>query len=132
MEQNYKEFGVSVKAVVINNEGKILICKSERGIWDLPGGRMNEGETIAETLSREVKEELGVECELIDERPLFAWNGLSDDGEPKVSIGFRTKLSSLNFKPSNENTQSAFLSAKELGNIRLQNTITNLKTWLSS
>jgi len=42
------------------NNGKLL-CIHRRGSWDLPKGKIDEGETIAEAAVREVQEETGVE-----------------------------------------------------------------------
>lgn len=58
-------FHVGVKALIRNKEGKFLITK-ERSYerWDLPGGRIGNGESIKETLARELKEELGIKVEM--------------------------------------------------------------------
>jgi len=51
-----------VYAVVFNNSGKILICrKNGIGNWQIPGGSPEEGETIKDTLKRELMEEVDVE-----------------------------------------------------------------------
>lgn len=58
-------FFFAVKAL-IERDGKILIIKRSdkaRGQhyeWELPGGRMEFGETVAEALHREVREETGL------------------------------------------------------------------------
>ncbi|MFZ0885339.1 MAG: NUDIX domain-containing protein [Candidatus Acidiferrales bacterium] len=58
-----------VVAGVIESEGKILVCQRRRGdtfelMWEFPGGKLQEGETLAEGLARELREELGVEAEV--------------------------------------------------------------------
>ena len=55
-------FQLGVKAIIKNNEGKILVLKSNSGksFWDLPGGRLKRGEGTKATLLREVKEETGL------------------------------------------------------------------------
>ena len=61
---------VGVGAVIVNDEGKILLqkralgVKSHAGMWDSPGGGVEFGETFAETIRREVREEHGVEVEI--------------------------------------------------------------------
>lgn len=52
----------SVHAVIANAEGKILQLRSTYGdgSWGLPGGGVEPGETIHEAITRECKEELGV------------------------------------------------------------------------
>lgn len=57
----------SVRAVGIFRSGSFVLLhrlKSD-GFWSLPGGRVEPGETGAEALTREMREELGetVECE---------------------------------------------------------------------
>lgn len=56
-------FQIGIKGVITDDEGKILLlCIGEYGgndeHWDLPGGRMDEGETFEQTLSRELQEEI--------------------------------------------------------------------------
>ncbi|PIR62702.1 MAG: hypothetical protein COU65_01820 [Candidatus Pacebacteria bacterium CG10_big_fil_rev_8_21_14_0_10_42_12] len=53
----------SVKALLFN-EGKVLFLKAkvdENFYWDLPGGKIEYGETPEEALKREVREEIDVE-----------------------------------------------------------------------
>ncbi|MFT5834592.1 MAG: 8-oxo-dGTP pyrophosphatase MutT (NUDIX family) [Cognaticolwellia sp.] len=45
--------------VVYNDHGEILMIY-RRGFWDLPKGKMDEGESIEETAIREVQEEVGL------------------------------------------------------------------------
>lgn len=58
---------VGVKALIVNDEGKILIAQEPTnfiggGTWELPGGKLSDGEEkvpLEEVLAREIKEELG-------------------------------------------------------------------------
>jgi hypothetical protein len=45
--------------LVINPFGKILLI-FRRGVWDLPKGKQDPGETLAQTAMREVQEETGL------------------------------------------------------------------------
>lgn len=45
--------------IVENEEGKILL-QYRRGKWDLPKGKLDEGETLEECAIREVEEETGL------------------------------------------------------------------------
>jgi 8-oxo-dGTP diphosphatase len=63
------DYPLSIKGVVIDG-GCVLLLLNERGEWDLPGGRPNSGEDHRSALTREVREESGLEVEvgaLLDE-----------------------------------------------------------------
>jgi 8-oxo-dGTP diphosphatase len=49
---------VSAKAI-IERDGKVLLVKDPKGIWELPGGRIEHGEEPRQSLIRELNEELG-------------------------------------------------------------------------
>ena len=48
-------------AVLLNSAGQALILRTPEGKWQLPGGRLNEGETWDAGLRREIREETGIE-----------------------------------------------------------------------
>jgi 8-oxo-dGTP diphosphatase len=61
-----------VVAAAIRREGRLLVAQRSRpqalaGLWELPGGKVEVGEGEIEALSRECREELGVEL-AIEER----------------------------------------------------------------
>ena len=56
-----------VTAAVIERDGCVLIARratsADAGAgWEFPGGKVEPGETPAQCLARELREELGVEC----------------------------------------------------------------------
>ncbi|TKB43546.1 NUDIX hydrolase [Thalassotalea mangrovi] len=60
----YHNVASAVAAVIIHN-GKILLTQRQRqpgkGLWDLPGGFVDPGESLTQALSREINEELGID-----------------------------------------------------------------------
>jgi 8-oxo-dGTP diphosphatase len=77
---------------VIKKDGKILIQRSPLYTnWDLPGGRMNTGESPQEGLVREVKEEIGVT--IIPDSILGTYvHDLGEDGGSHLFIAYTAVL----------------------------------------
>ena len=56
----------AASAVVADTDGRILLARRrDNQLWTIPGGAMEPGETIAQTAMREVKEETGIEVEVV-------------------------------------------------------------------
>ena len=72
MKKGVDFIGVGAGALVFNKEGKVLLAQrgpkanNEAGKWDFPGGTVEFGETIEDTLKRELIEELGIEIEIME------------------------------------------------------------------
>ncbi len=58
-----KRFPVSIKGV-LTIAGKFVLLKNERGEWELPGGRIETGESPEDCVVREIEEELGIPAEV--------------------------------------------------------------------
>lgn len=56
-------------STAVFRDGKVLLAqrgaKLGHGLWTLPGGRVEPGETLADAAVRELMEEVGVECAVI-------------------------------------------------------------------
>jgi len=64
----YQDFyRLSVHAVISDADEKVLFVKTTYGAmgWTLPGGAVDPGETVHETLKRECLEELGRDVEVL-------------------------------------------------------------------
>src|SRR6266851_2322801 len=58
----------TVGALIVNNEGKILLAKSHKWFdrYTLPGGHIEVGESMIDAVRREVKEEVGLDVEVVE------------------------------------------------------------------
>ena len=56
-------FPVSVKALIKDGD-RYLLLQNERGEWDFPGGKLETGASVGQTLLEEVMEETNLNIEL--------------------------------------------------------------------
>jgi len=60
---------IGVGGIVFNDQGQILLIKRNQspasGLWSIPGGKLEPGESLVEACQREIKEETGLKVEAI-------------------------------------------------------------------
>lgn len=56
---------VSAATIVLNDKNEILLIKGPLRGWEMPGGQVEEGESLKEAAIRETKEESGIDVEII-------------------------------------------------------------------
>ncbi|MCA0149853.1 NUDIX domain-containing protein [Rossellomorea vietnamensis] len=56
---------VSAATIVLNENREILIIKGPRRGWEMPGGQVEEGESLKDAAIRETKEETGIDIEVL-------------------------------------------------------------------
>jgi len=60
---------LAASAAVFREDGRVLLARRglppSVGVWTLPGGRVEPGETLALAAAREVMEEVGVTCTIL-------------------------------------------------------------------
>jgi 8-oxo-dGTP diphosphatase len=80
-----KYTGKTSTAIIPFPEEKILLIKRNTrpfvGYWALPGGRMDPGETVEQTIVREVKEETGLDVTIVRKVGEYLEKGVKDDIE---------------------------------------------------
>ena len=55
---------ISAATIVLNDKNEILLIKGPRRGWEMPGGQVEEGESLADAAIRETKEESGIDIEI--------------------------------------------------------------------
>ncbi|NIM21675.1 MAG: NUDIX domain-containing protein [Anaerolineales bacterium] len=74
--------GRTVAAIIEFPDNRILLVKRGtvvfRGYWALPGGRVDPGETVEQTVVREIKEETGLEVEVTRKLGEYHEQGVQD------------------------------------------------------
>lgn len=110
----------AASAVVVDDSGRILLQRrSDNGMWALPGGAMNLGESLPECAARETREETGMDVEIVgivgtytNPGHVFAY----DDGEVRqeFSICFLARPVAGRLEVSEESTDVAWFEPAEV------------------
>jgi mutator protein MutT len=115
---------IAVAAAVIEQDGRFLVTRRLKGthlegLWEFPGGKCVEGESLVECLQREIVEELGTNVivgheifrithDYGDNAVALYFFACSLDGVPRPLIGqemqwvARADLRSLQFPPADD------------------------------
>ncbi|TYS54429.1 NUDIX hydrolase [Sutcliffiella horikoshii] len=56
---------ISAATVVLNEKNEVLLIKGPRRGWEMPGGQVEEGESLKNAAIRETKEESGIDVEIV-------------------------------------------------------------------
>lgn len=94
---------VSAKGIIILDDKKILVlriqtgCHAE-GVWDLPGGGVENNEDLVDCLKREVKEETNLD---LDDESITPLNITKDFDIPEDGVHAKWKYYRANAKNSN-------------------------------
>lgn len=106
---------VGAEAVILR-EGKIMLIKrSDSGLWAVPGGLVEVGETLTEAAERELREETGVEGKVTQLLGMFdsrLWR--SKTKAHMYHVIFRAESSDPTPIPSSEATEVAFFEETNL------------------
>lgn len=109
-------FRLSIKALIQNENGEVLVVKETgRDWWDLPGGGMDHEESIKDAITRELKEEVNLSGN-------FTYRVISVD-EPsflehanlwQVRLVFLVKPTVVQFSPGEDGDDLTFIKPEAL------------------
>ncbi|MEW5539104.1 NUDIX domain-containing protein [Streptomyces cyaneofuscatus] len=115
----------SVTAVVCDDAGRLLIIhKTDNDLWALPGGGHDIGESVGDTVVREVEEETGITVEIdsivglyTNPEHVLAY----DDGEVRqqFSICFRAHPAGGSLRTSSESKEVRWIDPADLDSLNI-------------
>ena len=115
----------SVTAIVPNERGQLLLVhKTDNDLWALPGGAMDVGESMAETVVREVKEETGIDVAVLGVVGIYTNPNhvmAYDDGEVRqqCSICFTTRLLGGQLATSSETSEVEWVAPDRMNRLNI-------------
>jgi ADP-ribose pyrophosphatase YjhB (NUDIX family) len=107
-------------AVVIDRAGRILLHRrDDNELWSIPGGGMEVGERIADTVVREVREETGLEVEPeaivgIYSNPYHVVEYTDGEVRQQFSVCFACRLVGGELATSDESLDVGFFTPAEI------------------
>lgn len=113
----------SAAAAVRNERGELLmIHRTDNDLWALPGGGHDIGESIAETVVREVREETGIDVEVVGLVGLYTNPNHVigyDDGEVRqqFSICFTARPTGGKLTTSSESREVVWVDPAKLDDL---------------
>lgn len=119
----------SVTAVVVNASGELLmIHRTDNDLWAIPGGGHDVGETIADTVVREVEEETGIKVVVQNVVGLYTNPQhvmAYDDGEVRqqFSICFRARPVGGELRTSSESKEVRWVPPVDIASLNVHPSI---------
>jgi ADP-ribose pyrophosphatase YjhB (NUDIX family) len=111
---------IAVNAVVFNEKGKVLLAKrTDNGLWCIPGGHVDLGETLSQACLRELREETGLEARVLQLVGVYSdpQNSLHIAQGPEwqtVRVSFLCEVTGGTIIPSEETSDIRYFDIQEL------------------
>ncbi len=121
-----QNFYIGIKAVIVNKDKALVVADPRFKGYDLPGGKIDEGESIEQALRRELKEELGLEKFKMGEL-LFAIEkyGYKVEGISIMLIFYKVEATINKITLNDEHSEYRWIEKEELADLISQNKFRN-------
>lgn len=131
-----RDYGLTMRGIIKNSDGEILILKrhpksrTDPDTWELPGGKMEEGEFFDDALVREIKEETNLDSKVGD-----LAIAIQHDYPYKRTVQMIMYLDDVEgeFKISDEHTDGKYASIDEIRTLTLSSCLQKVleeKNWI--
>ena len=106
---------VIVRAIIENN-GKILVCKGKKkNYYYFPGGHMEFGENAKKALKREIKEELGLDAKVGNLIGLSEYSFIQESKvRHEINLVFEVKIKGGKIKSKEDQLEFDYFDKKQL------------------
>ncbi len=121
-------------SAVVTRNGRALLVRRARppfeGYWDLPGGFIEPDEDPIAAVKREVREETGLEIEIVDLLGIFP-DRYGEAGEPTLNIHYLARAGTGEARPADDVAGAAWFSPNELPEtVAFKNVAQALAAWV--
>ena len=120
---------VAVSAFIQDEEGRILmIRRTDNDLYSIPGGEVEPGETVTQAAVREVKEETGIDVDVVGLIGIYSNPNhviAYDDGEVRqeFSICLRARPLGGSLKTSDESSAVVWIGQSSITSLEIHESI---------
>jgi ADP-ribose pyrophosphatase YjhB (NUDIX family) len=125
----------TASALIVDDKGRVLLSRRAgdpgKGMWDIPGGFIEEGEDPLETLRREMEEETSLEIEPIEFLGGFA-DRYGDGGIYTLNLYWSARIVSGEPSPADDVADLSWFGPDELpgeNEFAFRNSVEVLELW---
>ncbi|MEV6612132.1 NUDIX domain-containing protein [Kutzneria sp. NPDC051319] len=120
---------VAVSAVIQNSDGQLLLIRrTDNDLYSIPGGGQEIGETLAQTVVREVQEETGITVRVVEligiySDPKHVIGYTNGEVKQEFSICFRGQPVSGDLRVSSESSEVHWVDPSALDELNIHPSI---------
>lgn len=128
-------FHISVKGFISCKDKYLFIKKvsngsKNQGFWELPGGGLNFGELPEDGLTREIREETGLNIAVL--KPIITWSFLKNNNKQVIGITYLCEAKNEKVTISEEHEDFAWVKKEDFDNIDLLPELKeDIKKWMT-
>ena len=123
---------VAVGALVLKDQKVLLVKRNQspaKGLWALPGGKINLGETLQQAVVREILEETGIS--IIPGQPVFLFDSIHKDDKGDVQyhyviVDLLSEFKEGELKAGDDASDVGWFSLEDLERIQVNKTTKEL------
>jgi ADP-ribose pyrophosphatase len=123
---------VAVGAIVIKDDRVLLVKRNKppgEGLWAIPGGRVEPGETLQQAAEREIMEETGITIQAGDIVYTFEVIEPDEAGRPRfhyVIVDLASEYVTGKLDPSDDALEARWVSSQELKRLSVSQATTEV------
>jgi 8-oxo-dGTP diphosphatase len=106
-------YRVAIKALIFDNQQRLLVSKNDKGEWEIPGGGWEHDESVEDCLRRELDEELVAKLSSVG-AIRFAFSAMSERGWRVARIFYEETITPGPLKPSDDQVEARYVTRAEL------------------
>jgi len=114
------KLGLSQKAIIFNQDKFLVIKRGETASsnpnkWDFPGGYVDFGEDLYDSIKREIQEEVGLKIAVLE--PYEVHSRITYDKSYWVTIAYKCETDIIDIKLSYEHSEFKWVTLEEFNKL---------------